>query len=103
MALSQILTHCLPIVQSHYSYTRSERLTLFFLKQMAILHGYSTLSGNFDPKVNPKAYIRRKGDDTNYRTVVGEDLQISVAELLEIAGKYFPITTHRLPDCPYPD
>ena len=32
-----------------------------------ILHGYSTLSGNYDASTNPKTYIRRKGDDTTTR------------------------------------
>lgn len=54
--------------------------------KMAILHGYSTLSGNFDAATNPKTYVRRKGDDTDYMTIKGSDLSLSVADLLEIAG-----------------
>lgn len=54
--------------------------------QLNILHGYSTLSGNYDASTNPKTYIRRKGDDANYKTIEGEDIKLTVAELMEIAG-----------------
>ena len=51
-----------------------------------ILHGYSTLSGAYDAVTNPKTYIRRKGDDANYKVIEGKDIALSVAELMEIAG-----------------
>ena len=54
--------------------------------RLNILHGYSTLSGNYDASTNPKTYIRRKGDDANYKTIEGEDIKLTVAELMEIAG-----------------
>jgi hypothetical protein len=47
---------------------------------MAILHGYSTLSGNFDAKTNPKTYVRRKGDDTDYKIIENADITLSVSE-----------------------
>lgn len=53
---------------------------------MELLHEFTTLSDIYGD-VNPKTFIRRKGDDTDRKVIAaGEAIKLSVGELLEIAG-----------------
>ena len=53
---------------------------------MEILHEFDTLSDNYGA-VNPPTRIRRKGDDTDRKTIAaGSAIVLTVEELLEIAG-----------------
>ena len=53
---------------------------------MELLHEFTTLSDIYGD-VNPKTFIRRKGDDTDRKVIAaGEAIKLSVGDLLEIAG-----------------
>ena len=67
----------------------TQNTNLFPLRQavnMELLHEFTTLSDIYGD-VNPKTFIRRKGDDTDRKVIAaGEAIKLSVGDLLEIAG-----------------
>lgn len=52
---------------------------------MEILHAYDTVSGIYSG-ANPKTYIRRKGETSNYATFSGSAIKLAMKDLLHIAG-----------------